>query len=272
MSLTIRPCAIQKCDSSSCATCHCCGNDICLDHLKQHKDQLNAKLLPLADEINILSDNFQHFKPDSTPAFIHLDQWRIAAHQTIDLFYQHMHDQLSEEIKSKPLEKLRKIQDILGQLIQKQGATQDNIASLNRDIQLLKQEINRARNTSINLQSLVIDKNTILESNSAHRIQRDNQNEQDDLVTLHNGNAFQIFVQIITGRQILMAVKPSTTIADLKRKIQDKTGVPVDSQNLTCRGKFLNDEYNVAAYDIFKHSIVCMTIRQRTDESNAESS
>ncbi|CAF1007148.1 unnamed protein product [Adineta ricciae] len=255
MSSKIRLCAIQKCAGSSCATCHCCRKDICLDHLKEHKDQLNAKLLPLADQINVLLDNCQHIKPNSTPALIHLDQWRIAAHQTIDLFYQHMHDQLSEQIKDKPLEKLREIHDLLSQLIQKQGATQDNIASLNRDIQLLEQENNRARNTSINLKPLVIDNNTILQSNSADTIQHNNQNEKDDLVALHNGSAFQIFVQTITGRQILMAVKPSTTIADLKRKIEDKIGVPVASHNLTCRGKFLNDEYNIATYDIFKHSI-----------------
>ena len=77
-------------------------------------------------------------------------------------------------------------------------------------------------------------------------------------------------------------MKPSTTIADLKRKIEDKTGAPIATHNLTLRGKFLNgkstlmnislasrfklDEYNVATYDIYKHSTICMTIRPRGNE------
>ncbi|UJR14217.1 hypothetical protein I4U23_001210 [Adineta vaga] len=196
MNISSPACAVAKCETSSCAKCHCCETDLCLDHLKEHKDQLNEKLIPIANQINIILDDLEHFDPSTTPSFIHLEQWHIAAHETIDLFYRNMQTKLHEQVRNQPLEKLSTTRDKLNQLIQRRGATREIIASLNNDIQLIQQQIDRLRNIPINLRPLVIDDSIIISSNLSNRVQQYNKNE-DDLAKLQNGTAFQIFVTVI---------------------------------------------------------------------------
>lgn len=168
MASSTRACTVKKCEISSCAICHCCQKDLCLDHLKDHKDQLNAKLVPLANQINTLTDNLEHFTPTSLPSFKILEQWRVAAHETVDRFCESMRDELFEH-KNKPLEKLRATRNSLDQLIRKQGATRENINLLANDIQSIEQEINGLKDIQINLRPLVIDVNSSIPSNSSNR-------------------------------------------------------------------------------------------------------
>jgi hypothetical protein len=169
MASSTRSCAVKKCEISSCAICHCCQKDLCLDHLKEHKDQLNADLIPFTNQINTLLDSLEHFDPTSSSSCIALEQWRNAAHETVDLFYQHMRHELFEQTKNVPLEKLRATRNTLDQLIRRQGATRENIDLLTNDIRLIEQKIDALQNTPINLRPLVIDVNTINQSNPTKR-------------------------------------------------------------------------------------------------------
>ncbi len=169
MASSTRSCAVKKCEISSCAVCHCCQKDLCLDHLKEHKDQLNAKLIPFTNQINTLLDSLEHFNPTSSSSCIALEQWRIAAHETVDRFYRQMHEELFEKIKNEPLEKLRATRNTLDQLIRRQGATRENIDLLTNDIRSIEQEIHALQNISMNLRPLVIDANTINQSNPTKR-------------------------------------------------------------------------------------------------------
>jgi len=190
MASSTRACAINKCEISSCAICHCCQKDLCLDHLKEHKDQLNTQLNPLANQINILFDHLEHFTPSSLPSFKILEQWRIAAHETVDRFYERMRHELFEQKKNTPLEKLHVIRNSLDQLIRKQGATRENINSLTNDIQLIEQEINGLKNIQINLQPLVIDDNAIVQSAFSNRQVSINRTERE------SDFGFQIFIEV----------------------------------------------------------------------------
>ena len=169
MASSTRSCAVRKCEISSCAVCHCCQNDLCLDHLKEHKDQLNAKLIPLTNQVNVVLESLDHFTPASSCSFIALEQWRNAAHATVDRFYHHKCYELFEQTKNKPLEKLHATRATLDQLIRKQGATRENIDILTNDLRLIELEIGALRNTPINLRPLAIDADTIVQSTPPKR-------------------------------------------------------------------------------------------------------
>ena len=51
----------------------------------------------------------------------------------------------------------------------------------------------------------------------------------------------EVHVKISTGRNITLKVKPKQSIKDLKDKIKDKEGIPIDTQILIFADKPLED-------------------------------
>lgn len=166
MASSSRACAVRKCEISACAICHCCQKDLCLDHIREHRDQLNAQLNPLAHQINTYVDHLEHFTADSSPSFQALQQWRVAAHGTVEQFYERLGQELFEDKKNATRERISSTRNHLDQLIRKQAATRENINSLTEDLRLIEQEIDQLRNTQINLRPLVINENYILPNNN----------------------------------------------------------------------------------------------------------
>jgi ubiquitin len=76
----------------------------------------------------------------------------------------------------------------------------------------------------------------------------------------------QLMVKTLDGKTVTVEAEEEDTIEDIKNKIMEKEGVPVDQQRLIFGGKQLESDKTRADYDVQEDSTFHMVLRLRGGE------
>lgn len=75
-------------------------------------------------------------------------------------------------------------------------------------------------------------------------------------LVIRTGNGFQVFVRLPSGRMLTFEVHPNEEFVGIKRKIQERHGLPMDLQQLFYNGQELRENGTYQEYNIQSNSII----------------
>jgi hypothetical protein len=179
------PCVAEKCELASLALCQCCKKDLCIDHLNEHANQRNEKLLPFIDKINVLLNRFSNFYNGEQSGLKQLDEWKQDAYKIIDDFYEKKRREFIDETTDKQQEQLSEMNNKLKELIRKKGGTQQDFDTFSENMQSIEQHLDKLQQVRVSLPSLTIDDNCILRPVLQ-------QNDSNDIISINTNKSPEV--------------------------------------------------------------------------------
>ncbi|CAF1116149.1 unnamed protein product [Adineta ricciae] len=172
MASSTQHCAINDCKRPCRALCLCCDQYLCRDHLNEHDTLINAQIPLLMDQINSLSDQFNHDDGSEFAFLKDLEQWRENAHRAVDQFYEKNLQQCQQIIEIKRNKQKKEFDQMklnFNELVQQQDATKQQIDSMKQSIQFFEQSIKELPYFHLNINPLAIDDNLIILPTENHQ-------------------------------------------------------------------------------------------------------
>nr|8J0A_A Chain A, Ubiquitin variant R4 [synthetic construct]8J0A_B Chain B, Ubiquitin variant R4 [synthetic construct] len=81
-----------------------------------------------------------------------------------------------------------------------------------------------------------------------------------------SGGSMTIYVKTQDGKIIKLEVNDDDTILNVKKKIEEKTGIPPEDQILIYKGKVLEDDKTLADYNIKENDTLYLVKRLKSPE------
>lgn len=73
----------------------------------------------------------------------------------------------------------------------------------------------------------------------------------------------KVYVKCLNGETIEIETRPDETVLDVKRKMAEQEGIPVDQQRMIFAGRHLEDSCTLSDYAISHESTIYMVLRLR---------
>ena len=168
-------CQLADCQRGATAHCLCCGKEICTKHFLEHIARMEAKIDPLASEVNKTMERIQSLNAEklSAPVYAKLNQWQKNMHELLDRIHGKKTKAIDEKLetnkerfeehKQKQLDSMTKLQEEVRRVAEDGDVTFERIQSFEKQLKVVETNLDDVDTNflSISTQNLSEDVVTI---------------------------------------------------------------------------------------------------------------